>query len=67
MLQLNPNGTLVMSKPGPTDQTQESEGTWKLQGQKLKLSPQGEGARVLEIESVEPDRMVVRKSSSNVP
>jgi hypothetical protein len=39
-------------------------GTWKLAGEKLELSPQGEGREILRVESVEPDRLVVQKMST---
>jgi hypothetical protein len=50
-----------MRKPGPTDQTVTAAGRWKLAGDQLELSPQGEGPQTLYIESVDPDRLVVRK------
>ena len=58
---LQPGGTLATRKPGPTDQTVIAAGTWKLTGDHLELSPQGEGTRMLSIQSVEPDRLVVKK------
>jgi hypothetical protein len=61
---LQPGGTMTARNPGPTDQTVIANGRWKLAGDQLELSPQGEGAQVLRIESVEPDRLVVQKSSS---
>ena len=61
---LQPDGTLTARKPGPTDQTVTSAGTWKLEGEQLELSPQGSGAQTLCIESVEPDRLVVQKTST---
>jgi hypothetical protein len=60
---LRPGGTLTARKPGPTDQPETTAGTWKLAGKQLELSPQGEGAQNLCIESLEPDRLVVRKTS----
>ena len=59
---LQPSGTLTTRGPGPTDQTVTAEGTWKLAGQQLKLSPQGQSSRTLLIESVQPNRLVVRES-----
>jgi hypothetical protein len=58
---LQPDGSLTMRKPGPTDQTVTAAGRWKLAGDQLELSPQGEGPQTLSIESVDPDRLVVRK------
>ena len=59
---LQPDGTLTARKPGPTDQTMLATGAWKLAGNRLELSPQGEGTQILNIESVEPERLVVRKT-----
>lgn len=59
---LLPGGILTTRGPGPTDQTTTSAGTWKLAGEKLQLLPQGGAARTLQIASVEPDRLVVRKT-----
>jgi hypothetical protein len=67
---LQPGGILTARKPGPTDQTVIATGTWKLIGEQLELSPQGEGTQILCIKSVEPDRLVVQKTStspSNAP
>jgi hypothetical protein len=61
---LQPDGTLTARKPGPTDQTVIAAGTWKLDGEQLELSPQGEATQILSIESVEPDRLVLQKVSS---
>ncbi len=60
--QLQPGGVLAARKPGPTDQTVIAAGTWKLAGEQLELSPEGESARILCIESVAPDRLVVKKT-----
>ena len=61
---LQRGGTMTVRKPGPTDQTMTAAGTWKLAGEKLELSPQGEGRQILRVESVEPDRLVVQKMST---
>jgi len=61
---LQPDGTLTARKPGPADQTVSAAGTWKLTGKQLELSPQGESPQILRIESVEPDRLVVQKTST---
>jgi hypothetical protein len=58
---LQSDGTLTTRKPGPTDQTVIAAGRWKLAGDQLELSPQGESSQTLYIESVEPDRLVVQK------
>jgi hypothetical protein len=59
---LQQDGTLTSRKPGPTDQTLIAPGTWKVAGQQLELSPQGEDKQILCIESVKPDRLVVQKT-----
>jgi hypothetical protein len=61
---LQRGGKLTALKPGPTDQTVSASGTWKLGGEKLELAPKGESPKILEIESVEPDRLVVKKTPS---
>ena len=61
---LQPGGILTARKPGPTDQTVTAAGTWKLAGEQLKLSPKGEGMQSLSIESLQPDKLVVKKTSS---
>ena len=58
------DGTLIVRQPGPTDQRVTAAGTWKLTGEKLELSAQGEPVQILCIESIEPDRLVVRKIST---
>jgi hypothetical protein len=59
---LQPEGILTARKPGPTDQTVTAAGTWKLAGDELELAPQGESAQNLCVESVEPDRLIVKKT-----
>jgi hypothetical protein len=61
---LLPDGTMSTRRPGPTDQTERGTGTWKLVGDQLELSPDGEEPEVLCIELVEPDRLVVQNSST---
>jgi len=58
---LQPGGTLTARKPGPTDRTVVAAGRWKLRDERLELSPQGEDAQILHVESLEPDRLVVKK------
>jgi hypothetical protein len=60
--QLHADGSLTARGPGPADQTVTAPGTWTLAGNRLELCPQGERAHNLEIESVEPDRLVVKNS-----
>jgi hypothetical protein len=61
---LQPDGTLIARHPGPTDRTETAAGTWKLTGDQLELSPEGEPSQTLCIESVEPDRLIVQKTST---
>jgi hypothetical protein len=61
---LQPGGTLTAKKPGPADKTVTAAGTWKLSGEQLELFPQGESPQTLNIESVQPDRLVVKKVSA---
>ncbi len=58
---LQPGGILTARKPGPTDQTVTATGKWKLAGEHLEIAARGEGTRILSIDSVQPDRLVVRK------
>lgn len=63
-LALRPDGTFTGTSPGPTDQPQDSEGSWELEaGESLVLTrgPAGEPAEQLSIASAERDRLVVRK------
>ena len=62
--QLDPGGTMISRKPGPTDRSMTSEGTWKLSENQLELSPQGGSPQSLTLELVEPDRLVVQKAST---
>ena len=60
--ELRPDGTFLEERPGPTDVPEEQAGKWQLEdGTKLVLEGGPEGRRVFEIESAEPDRLVVRK------
>lgn len=61
---LEPGGTMMTRNPGPTDQTMTSAGSWTLSGSQLELSPHGERPQVLNLETVEPDRLVVRKAAT---
>jgi hypothetical protein len=61
---LKPDGGLVETGPDPTDRSEESRGTWTLEGndtlsmyEKGKKKPK----RTLEIISLDKDRLVVRK------
>jgi hypothetical protein len=60
--ELRPGGTLLERMPGPTDRPQEGEGTWELEGgEALVLRAAGQPEERRHIESLEPDRLVVRK------
>jgi hypothetical protein len=66
--ELKPDGSAVESGPGATDRTQRTSGTWRLTGNCLELDfPGGEAPRALVIETVEPDRLVVRKAPAACP
>lgn len=53
---------MISRKPGPTDRTMKSDGTWKLSENHLELSPQGGSTQSLTLALVEPDRLVVQKA-----
>jgi hypothetical protein len=59
-LELRPDGTYAEAAIGPTDRPEESDGTWRLEGNRLELAG-SEGGRVLEVVSAEGDRLVVRR------
>jgi hypothetical protein len=62
--ELKPDGTLVRYAIGPTDRREASAGRWQLTADnRLLFYPDAaaEADRVLQVASVEPDRLVVRK------
>jgi hypothetical protein len=62
--ELRPDGSYVETGPGPADKPQSAVGRWTLEDHnRLALySAQGRGGgRVLEVTSVAPDRLVIRK------
>jgi hypothetical protein len=62
--ELRPDKTLVDVGIAPTDAPRELAGTWDLQGEgekSLLLKPAGAAPTRLDIISVSPDRLVVRK------
>jgi hypothetical protein len=61
--QLRPDGSLALRQPGPADQTETADGTWKLAGRNLELNGPG-GTQTLCIEALEPERMVVSKNQT---
>jgi|SRR5215212_5653385 len=63
--ELRPDGNLTITEIGPTDRPQETQGVWKVEGDDriafyLDDSP-SEPSRVLQVISVDKDRMVLRK------
>ena len=61
--ELEEGGRLVRYGIGPTDKTNASPGTWKLEGNRLLLKPDAEGEpeQVFELVKSEPGILVVRK------
>ena len=61
--ELKMDGSMVQYPIGPTDQSQASQGNWKLEGNHLVLitDPKSGPERILEIASASPDRLVVRR------
>lgn len=60
--EFQPEGHLVEQGPGPTDRRQTSTGSWSLDEQnRLVLRMPGKPEQVLEIESLEPGRLVIKK------
>ena len=61
--ELKPDGTAVFHGIGPTDRPQVARGVWKREGYRLALYTNrvGEPDQVLEIVSISPDRLVVRR------
>ncbi len=60
---LSAHGELSGAAPGPTDRPTDTAGTWELQGdgRTLVLRIEGQAEQRLQIESLEDDRMVVRR------
>ena len=62
--QLNPDGRLVTSGPGPDDRSAKTQGRWRLESSnRLMLQPAGAGVShsTLQLLSVAPDKLVVKK------
>jgi hypothetical protein len=61
--ELSPDGSVVFHGIGPADRTQTSTGAWTREGTRLALHSRPAEApdQVLDIVSVDPDRLVVRK------
>ncbi len=54
---LKPDGSLTEHGIGPTDQRTQTAAKWKLEGDALRV-----GTRVMKVVSLDPQRLVVRKS-----
>ena len=60
-LGLEANGSLIKSIPGPDDRsTAQPAGSWKVHGKKLILQEQGGTSKEYVIESVDPDKLLLR-------
>jgi hypothetical protein len=62
-LDLSPDGTLRRRTPGPDDRSLERGGTWELTGRRLIVRPDDGPPLELEIDKLEPDRLLVRPAS----
>lgn len=63
LLTLRPDGTLVRGGIAPNDARTEADGTWAIEDDTLALrfDETRESPRVLEIQSVDEERLVVKK------
>ena len=60
--ELRPGGRVVKVGPGPTDRSVAVEGTWTLDSQgRVTIRVSGQAEEVLEISSLDADRLVVKK------
>jgi hypothetical protein len=61
--ELKHDGTLVKGSPSPSDSLEEQQGRWELQDDNLALFKGSESkpSRKLQIVSVDPDRLLVKK------
>ena len=64
-LDLRPDGGLTESSPGPSDRSENTEGTWRLDADNNLVLGQGprhhQRSRVLTLVSANGDRLVVKK------
>jgi hypothetical protein len=61
--QLGPDGTMLRISPGPADKTSVRPGRWELDaGARLRLDPEDSAPEILEVATVTPDRLVLRKN-----
>ena len=61
--ELKPDGRLVSRDIGPDDRGVAGEGTWELDGDRLRLHRSSGRDEVYQIEALAPDRLVLRKSA----
>jgi hypothetical protein len=60
--QLDPQGTLLSFGPGPDDRTVQNEGRWELdRDDRLHLRPERAAAATMQVLSVGPDKLVVKR------
>lgn len=60
---LQPGGTAVLTGPDPSDRPSDRPATWQIEGgERLVLQGPGDSARILEIKSATPDKLVVKNS-----
>ena len=60
-LTLGPNEELVRGGPGPDDRHVSNAGTWRIDGRELVLQVPGRPEERLELMSVDPEKLVVRR------
>lgn len=62
-LELRADGVLLESAPGATDAPRAAAGRWRLvgPGHRLELEREGAGVEILVIDSLAPERLVVRR------
>jgi hypothetical protein len=62
--ELRADGTIVVRRPGPTDEPRETEGAWALEGDELQIRESDEDrvGRALTIVEAEPGRLVLRQA-----
>jgi hypothetical protein len=62
-LNLKRDGSLTEGAPGPTDRSQSSKGTWKVEGQTLTLKKPGQADRRYEIAASAADKLVLTEKA----
>lgn len=63
VLSLNPDGTMLKRGVGPDDRRTETDGAWRLEGDRLAFYPEAgaKPTRVMKVASVSKDRLVIEK------